>query len=194
MMIVRLILILILSIQRVSADDNLSEIQQQLTKAEIVFGQFEQQKQLKFLQKPLITKGNFIYQNQRGLLWKTTSPLTSSLLITPKQIYSQQGTQAIPDSFGRLLPALLSADWQQLATDFEIKATQDGQNWQLLLLPKAALLAKAISQILLKGSQTLNSLEITETSGNSSLIRFAEISHPAQLSAEQISEFESLSP
>lgn len=194
MIIVRLMLIFILSIQSLSAEDYLPEIQKRLTKADIVLGQFEQQKQLKFLQKPLISKGSFIYQNQRGLLWKTTSPLVSSLLITPKHIYNQQGAQAIPDSFGRLLPALLAADWQQLAADFEIKATQQGQNWKLILLPKPALLAKAISQILIQGDTNLNSLEITETTGNSSLINFTEISYPAQLSTEQISEFESLSP
>jgi outer membrane lipoprotein-sorting protein len=176
------------------AEDTLTQIRARLPQTEIVQGHFSQEKQLKFLSKPLVSQGEFVFWQNHGVLWKTLSPVASTLLINNSRLLSSQGEQAIPASFGRIFPALLGGDWTQLQADFNLSATLQAQSWQIELRPKAPLLAKVIALIYLSGDSELRQLEIHEVSGNQSIIRFDSIDHPDQLPPAHISEFERLSP
>ena len=61
-------------------------------------------------------------------------------------------------------------------------------------IPKDELLKKIISSILLSGDNELRLLEIRETGGNITHIKFDQITHPASLTPEQEADFEHLSP
>lgn len=187
-------LLLLLLSGLVQAEESLALIQSRLTQTEIVQGRFSQEKQLKFLSKPLLSQGEFVFWQNRGVLWQTLSPIASTVLINNTRLLSSQGEQAIPVSFGQLLPALLGGDWPRLQSDFHVSATIQAQGWQLELVPKDPLLAKIIARLLISGDSELRQLDIHEVSGNSSILRFDDIRHPAQLLPAHISEFERLSP
>ncbi|WP_445371382.1 outer membrane lipoprotein carrier protein LolA [Methylomonas sp. HW2-6] len=187
-------LLLWLSATAAQADDALAAIKSRLVPAAIVQGHFRQEKQLKFLSKPLVSEGEFTFQQQRGVIWKTVSPVESVLLIGENRLITSQGEQALPASFGRVFPAMLGGDFAELSADFSASAEMQADSWRLTLLPKDPLLGKAIAAIYLAGDSELRSVEIRETGGNVSRIGFDRISRPAQLSPEQAAEFARLSP
>lgn len=73
------------------ADDVLEQIKTRLTATEFVQGQFHQEKRLKFLSKPLISEGEFTFSQGRGVIWNTTKPVVSQLLVSDSRLLTSQG-------------------------------------------------------------------------------------------------------
>ena len=186
-------LLLCLLVANVHAGSLLEQINSRLIKTPITHGEFQQEKQLKVLRKPLISTGRFTYQQHKGVIWQTLTPVTSLLLVNESKVLSNQGEQALPASFGRVFQAMLGGNLTQLNSDFLI-TVKDGTLWHAQLQPKDALLQKVIQSIELSGDSELRELVIHETNGNQSRIRFSHISHPSQLNTEQVADFERLSP
>jgi outer membrane lipoprotein-sorting protein len=88
---------------------------------------------------------------------------------------------------------MLGGDLAALGEGFTLTASEQKTSWQLVLTPKDEMLQKIISTLQLSGDTELRQLEIRETGGNITSIRFANISHPQQLSAEQEADFARLS-
>lgn len=190
----RLLALLLSLAQPALAEDILDQIKGRLTATDIVQGQFRQEKQLKFLSKPLVSEGDFTYSQGRGVIWNTVKPLVSQLLVSDSRLLTSQGQQTIPPSFGRVFPAMLGGDLAVLRADFAISGTAHTDHWQLQLVPNDPLLAKVIAGITLDGDRELRTVEIRETGGNLSRISFEAIRHPQQLSPEQAADFARLSP
>ncbi|MFA6053194.1 MAG: outer membrane lipoprotein carrier protein LolA [Methylobacter sp.] len=193
-MILKALLLFLLSFGHSYAGDMLAQINARLAKTVIASGNFQQEKQLKILRKPLISTGVFTYHQSKGVIWKTLTPVASLLLVNQSHLLTNQGEQAVPATFGRVFQAMLGGDLSRLANDFAITGTDQELSWQLELKPKDELLLKIISTIVLSGDNELRLLEIRETGGNITRIKFDQISHPAQLTREQESDFERLSP
>jgi hypothetical protein len=193
-MILKALLLFLLSFGHSYAGDVLAQINARLAKTVIASGNFQQEKQLKILHKPLISTGVFTYHQSKGVIWKTLTPVASLLLVNQSHLVTNQGEQAVPATFGRVFQAMLGGDLSRLTDDFFITGTDQELFWQLELKPKDELLQKIISTITLSGDSELRLLEIQETGGNITHIKFDRISHPAQLTREQESDFERLSP
>jgi Outer membrane lipoprotein carrier protein LolA len=176
------------------ADDVLIHITTHLVKAPITQGSFQQEKQLKFLRKPLMSTGTFTYHQSKGVIWKTLSPIPSVLMINDSKLLTGQGEQAVPAAFGNVFKALLGGELNRLAEGFDMTGTEQKTSWQLQLKPKDELLRKIISTILISGDTELRLLEIQEVTGNHTQISFTKISHPDHLSDEQQADFENISP
>lgn len=193
-MILKALLLFLLSFGHSYAGDVLSQINARLAKTVIASGNFQQEKQLKILHKPLVSSGVFTYHQSKGVIWKTLTPVASLLLVNQSHLLTNQGEQAVPATFGRVFQAMLGGDLSRLADDFAITGSDQKTSWQLELKPKDELLQKIISAIVLSGDSELRFLEIQETGGNITHIKFDQISHPTQLTREQESDFERLSP
>ncbi len=193
-MILKALLLFLLSFDHSYAGDVLAQINARLAKTVITNGNFQQEKQLKILHKPLISTGVFTYHQSKGVIWKTLTPVVSLLLVNQSRLLTNQGEQAVPATFGRVFQAMLGGDLTQLADDFSITGTDQKASWQLQLKPKDELLQKIISTIVLSGDNELRVLEIQEAGGNITHIKFDQITHPMQLTREQESDFERLSP
>ena len=190
----KVFLLLVLTIDCSYANNVLAEVTSRLTKTPITQGRFQQEKQLKFLHKPLLSTGVFTYDLNKGVIWKTATPVPSILLMNEALLLNQQGKQALPPGFGRVFKALLSSDLKYLSEDFKISGQAQKTAWQLQLTPKDELLKKIIKTILLTGDTELRLMELQETSGNLSRIQFSDITHPDHLTTEQQADFERLSP
>ncbi|MEQ1484368.1 outer membrane lipoprotein carrier protein LolA [Methyloglobulus sp.] len=176
------------------ADDVLTRITSHLSKAPVTQGSFQQEKHLKFLRKPLLSTGSFTYDQNKGVIWKTITPIPSLLLVNDEHLLTAQGEQALPPAFGRVFKTLLGGELNTLSEGFEIVGREQKTTWQLQLTPKDELLKKVIKSIMLSGDFELRQLEINELNNNLTLIKFSEITHPDRLSNEQQAEFERLSP
>jgi len=191
---IKILLLFLLSFNYSHADDVLAKITARMAKTEITQGNFQQEKRLKVLRKPLISTGTFTYHQSKGVIWKTLTPVASLLLVNDTRLLTGQGEQAVPAAFGKVFKAMLGGDLNQLTDGFSITGSDQKLAWQLELKPKDELLKKIISSIVLSGDKELRLLEIQETGGNITRIKFDQITHPTQLTSEQETDFEHLSP
>jgi outer membrane lipoprotein-sorting protein len=188
------LLLFLLSFNHSHADDVLAQITTRLAKTEITQGNFQQEKRLKILRKPLISSGTFTYHQSKGVIWKTLTPVSSILLMNESRLLTAQGEQAVPAVFGDVFKALLGGDLNRLAESFSVTGSDQKPSWQLQLKPKDEVLKKIINTILLTGDNELRLLEMQEAGGNITRIKFGQITHPEQLTTEQEADFERLSP
>jgi outer membrane lipoprotein-sorting protein len=189
-----LLFLLTLSCGCTKANDVSTTITARLRQAPIKQGLFQQEKHLKFLSKPLISTGIFTYDQNKGVIWKTTTPMPSILLVNDTHLFTGEGEQALPPAFGRVFKALLGGELNRLNESFEIIGKEQKTSWQLQLMPKDELLKKVISTVVLTGDAELRHLELHELNGNMTHIQFSEITQPERLSNEQQADFERLSP
>ena len=183
-----------LLINQSHADDVLTQITTRQIKTPITQGDFEQQKHLNVLHKPLISTGSFTYDRSKGVIWKTQAPVASILLVNETRLLTGQGEQAVPGAFGKVFKAMLGGDLTVLAEGFELTGTAQKEAWQLELTPRDELFRKVIGKMVLSGDTELRDLEIRETGGNSTHISFKNITNPQHLTAEQDIDFDRLSP
>ncbi|WP_413496135.1 outer membrane lipoprotein carrier protein LolA [Shewanella baltica] len=169
-----------------SADTaQLVALSQKLNLGETVRGQFVQSRQLKVLKKPLISQGQFIFDKEQGLIWQQIKPFESLLILKDKQLIQRDSQGRVQVSkadasasaavMGDLLPslvrAMLGGDISGLSENFELhflitdRLSPDGQ-WQLGLTPKDPLMKKAIANMVLEGSDVLQSLVLLSAAPN----------------------------
>ncbi|MCS6192797.1 outer membrane lipoprotein carrier protein LolA [Shewanella baltica] len=169
-----------------SADTaQLVALSQKLNLGETVRGHFVQSRQLKVLKKPLISQGQFIFDQTQGLIWQQIKPFESLLILKDKQLIqrdsqgrvqvSKADASASAAAMGDLLPslvrAMLGGDISGLSENFELhflitdRLSPDGQ-WQLGLTPKDPLMKKAIANMVLEGSDVLQSLVLLSAAPN----------------------------
>ncbi|WP_246247018.1 outer membrane lipoprotein carrier protein LolA [Candidatus Methylobacter favarea] len=172
----------------------LAQITTRLAKTEITQGNFQQEKRLKILRKPLISSGAFTYHQSKGVIWKTLTPVFSILLVNESRLLTSQGEQAVPAALGKVFNSILGGNLNRLTEDFSITGFDQKPSWQLQLKPKDELLKKIITTILLTGDNELRLVEMQEADGNITRINFGQITHPEQLTTEQEADFERLSP
>ncbi|MGL4938356.1 outer membrane lipoprotein carrier protein LolA, partial [Shewanella sp.] len=148
-------------------------LSQKLNLGETVRGQFVQFRQLTVLKKPLISQGQFIFAQAQGLIWQQIKPFDSLLILKDKQLIqrdsqgrvqvNQADASASAAAMGDLLPslvrAMLGGDISGLSENFELHfLSLDNDQWQLGLTPKDPLMKKAIANMVLEGSDMLQSL------------------------------------
>jgi hypothetical protein len=192
--ILKALLLFLFSLNLSHADDVLTQITGRLVKTPITQGNFQQEKRLKILRKPLLSTGAFTYHQSKGVIWKTLTPIPSLLLVNESRLLTGQNEQAVPAAFGNVFKALLGGELNRLTEGFSITGEDRKSSWQLQLKPKDELLKKIITTILLTGDTELRLLEIQEVTGNLTRISFDKITHPDHLSPEQQADFERLSP
>ncbi|MCK7631912.1 outer membrane lipoprotein carrier protein LolA [Shewanella sp. JNE10-2] len=183
-------------------------LSQKLNLGETVRGQFVQSRQLKVLKKPLISQGQFIFDKEQGLIWQQIKPFESLLILKDKQLIqrdsqgrvqvSKADASASAAAMGDLLPslvrAMLGGDISSLSENFELhfliadRLSPDGQ-WQLGLTPKDPLMKKAIANMVLEGSDVLQSLVLLSAAPNVSPQDMTRIDFSA-LSQGKLSETE----
>ncbi|PNB47895.1 MULTISPECIES: outer membrane lipoprotein carrier protein LolA [Pseudomonas] len=172
---------------------DLQQLSEQLAKPDVIHGQFTQEKHLRALPQPLISKGSFVLAKNHGLLWLLKSPLQQDYRISAKGIARRDATgwQLLPNKSAgaeqnRLFLAVLQGDSSGLQRDFELALSGDAQKWQLTLTPRSVLLKQVFNQINISGGALVNTIELLETQGDSTVLRMQDSTAGQPLSdAEQ---------
>ncbi|WP_236193102.1 outer membrane lipoprotein carrier protein LolA [Pseudomonas glycinae] len=172
---------------------DLQQLSEQLAKPDVIHGQFIQEKHLRALPQPLISKGSFVLAKNHGLLWLLKTPLQQDYRISAKGIARRDATgwQLLPNKSAgaeqnRLFLAVLQGDSSGLQRDFELALSGDAQKWQLTLTPRSVLLKQVFNQINISGGALVNTIELLETQGDSTLLRMQDSTAGQPLSdAEQ---------
>ncbi|WP_281221944.1 outer membrane lipoprotein carrier protein LolA [Photobacterium sanguinicancri] len=179
----------------------LSELQQQLAEHRLVRGDFTQTRTMEMFSQPLISQGQFLLTQQQGLLWQQTAPFPVKLTLTADKLSQQFGDQpaqvmSASDNpmvfyFSHVFLSLFKGDTSQLMEQFDLTLSEQGNGWQLVLVPTSAPLNAVFRDITINGDQHINQLRLNEVRGDNTLIDFShQRTTPAALSAEEQRAFQ----
>ena len=175
---------------------DLQQLSEQLAKPEVIHVQFIQEKHLRALPQPLISKGSFVLAKNHGLLWLLKTPLQQDYRITANGIARRDdnGWQMLPNKSAgadqnRLFLAVLQGDSSGLQRDFELALSGDAQQWKLSLTPRSLLLKQVFKQINIDGGALVQTIELLETQGDSTVLRMQDSSAAQPLSDTEQHDF-----
>ncbi|MBH3464083.1 outer membrane lipoprotein carrier protein LolA [Pseudomonas carnis] len=172
---------------------DLQQLSDQLAKPSVIHGNFTQEKHLRALPQPLVSKGTFVLAKDHGLLWLLKAPLQQDYRITSQGIARRDanGWQLLPNKSAgaeqnRLFLAVLQGDSSGLQRDFDLQLQGEAQQWKLTLTPRSLLLKQVFTQINIDGGALVRTIELLETQGDSTLLRMQDSTADQPLSnAEQ---------
>jgi hypothetical protein len=140
-------------------------------------GQFVQEKHLKVLSQPFVTKGYYHYQQNLGLVWHTQQPIESEIKITTEGVSERQPdghfkTLTSNSQFSELLLALFSSEQQSLQQQFILEQKDN----ELTLTPKDKQITRVIEKItLLLDDSGIQQIVLFEPEGNYTNIFLSEM-------------------
>ncbi|EIK96912.1 outer membrane lipoprotein carrier protein [Pseudomonas sp. M47T1] len=171
---------------------DLHELSAQMANPAVVHGPFIQEKHLRALPMPLTSQGTFVLARDFGLLWLLKTPLQQDYRITAQGIARRDATgwQMLPErnagsEQNRLFFAVLQGDTSALERDFELQLSGASDHWQLRLTPRSLLLKQIFTQIQISGGHYVERIELSETQGDSTVLRM-----PHSISAMALSDSE----
>lgn len=184
-----------------AAEPLLAQIRARLADAPVLRGRFEQRKSVQGFRHPLVSGGEFVVARARGVLWHTSTPFESMLVVTRERLRSRQADGGVDQTLDAAEPALravnetlfalLAADLAALAQRFDVAGALDGAlGWRVTLTPRDAALARWLTRVELDGDRHVRALRLTEASGDATLIRFSDQSAGAALTAEEAARFD----
>ncbi|GAB1045956.1 MAG: hypothetical protein SPiTSB_02200 [Shewanella algae] len=170
-------------------------------------GQFEQVRWLRVLKQPLRSSGEFLFQRELGMLWQQQTPFGNLLLLKQGELIQQDsqgklsvtkadaGPAAVAEMLPRMMQSLLSGDIQALSQGFELYLLNDqAGHWQLGLKAKEQTMAALLPQMVLEGSQDLESLTLLAKNGDISQIFFSELDKSPLNDSERARFFPEVTP
>ena len=174
-----------------------------LIEAPVLRCRFEQTKHLQGFRNPLVSAGTVLYSRDRGVVWNTTEPFASTVVLTRTRVVTRSsdgtahiavGGDASPTvvTGNELMLALLGGDIDILAKWFTIAESlvEDG-SWRLQLQPKSGPLSQLFERIDLHGDRYLRGVSLAEVGGDHTEIRFLDpYDTSAPLTAAEVKQFE----
>jgi len=175
---------------------DLAQLSQQLREPAVIRGQFVQQKQLRALPKPLVSRGQFVLARDHGLLWLLREPLRQDYRIAESGIaqrtpsgWEATGQPTAAARQNQLFLAVLRGDAEALQRDFQLALLGTPEAWALTLTPRSKLLQQIFSAIHIQGGVTAERIELLETQGDSTLLLLEYSEVDDQLNADEQHDF-----
>lgn len=183
------------------AADPLAEVREQVAQVPLLRGDFTQEKQVAGFRNPLRSSGRFLLARDKGVVWTTTAPFPSELVITRDRILSRQrdGSRRVEvdgkqqpglRSVNAMMFALMSGDMKALTSTFEVKAEPATSGWAMTLVPRSRQLAQAFTSVRLSGDGYVREVELREANGDLTRLRFSGMSETPALSRDEATRFE----
>lgn len=181
----------------------LTELQQRFSQQPVLRAEFEQQRSISGMAKPLKSSGELLISQQKGLWWSQQKPFPLTLLLDDKrmvQTLTGQPPQVVTADnnpqmfqFNHLLTALFHADSQALEQNFALQFSDLGRNkWRLILTPKTTPLDRLFKRITLNGEQFLETIDIDDMQSDATHIRFFnQRTAPQELTVDEQQRFAS---
>ena len=165
-----------------------AQLTQQLASAEVVRGEFVQEKHLRSLAMPLTSRGQFVLSKQFGLLWQVQQPFAQSYRINGQGValltengWQSQSGQSVAARQSQLFLSVLQGDQSALEADFNLELQGNAEQWTLQLLPKALFLQQIFKVIEISGGALVEQIELHESQGDRTLMRMLNSQADQQL-------------
>lgn len=175
------------------------DIVEMMSKNSKLCADFEQEKKIKALNRPLVSTGRFVYLLERGVLWQVQSPILSQVLIKEAEIV-KWGDNGMAKrlsfrqspwfhSLTQVFFSVFAGDINGLKAVFMIRRLSVAEGWALNLTPKDLDLSIAIGSIHITGNEFVESITIVEKSGDLTKINFSDIASESCRLAEEEEAF-----
>jgi hypothetical protein len=148
----------------------------------VVRAEFTQSKQVAALKRPLVTSGHLVFSRRHGVLWQIEQPYRISYVLGEEHIIEitadgtrrERGLREVPGlaQVGRVFRAMLGANTATLRELFEVSVQGSPDQWEIELKPRQAQLAQFLASLHLSGAHFVESIRISEASGDTTQIRF----------------------
>ncbi|MGR3887129.1 outer membrane lipoprotein carrier protein LolA [Pseudomonas sp. 1152_12] len=175
---------------------DLQQLSDQLAKPSVIHGTFIQEKHLRALPQPLVSKGTFVLAKDHGLLWLLKTPLQQDYRISAHGIARRDtnGWQLLPNKSAgaeqnRLFLAVLQGDSSGLQRDFDLQLHGESKQWKLTLTPRSLLLKQVFTQINIDGGELVQTIQLLETQGDSTVLRMQNSTGDQPLSETERHDF-----
>jgi hypothetical protein len=171
---------------------DLQQLSDQLAKPDVIHGSFIQEKHLRALPQPLVSKGTFVLAKNHGLLWLLKTPLQQDYRITAQGIARRDanGWQCCRTRApGPSRTACSSPCCRATAAACNGISNCPERRRPALeadLTPRSLLLKQVFTQINIDGGELVQTIELLETQGDSTVLRMQDSTAAQPLSdAEQ---------
>lgn len=158
-----------------------------LAQAQRLSGQFEHQKHLREVPRPLISTGDFIFARELGVYWHTRKPFDSVVVLTPGGIIEKTGgspgssptanDQPAVRMVANVFLALFTLDMRRLERDFDLFAVSDAGRWTLGLKPRGRAIAAVFSSATISGADDVEQVVLLDARGDRTVIDLSAIEH-----------------
>lgn len=153
------------------------------SRADVVRGDFRQEKHLAELDRPLVSSGRFLMARDHGLIWEIERPFESTLIIGRQHMVQrvdgrrtlrltraeQPGLRVV----AAVLMAIFQADMDRLRDFFDIRTVPgEGEGWHFVMRPTADSVAEFVERLTVHGAdEKVERIEFEEPGGDRSVIR-----------------------
>ncbi|MGD1879203.1 MAG: outer membrane lipoprotein carrier protein LolA [Kiloniellaceae bacterium] len=173
---------------------------EQLQRSPVLRADFRQERFLKVLGRPLVSRGKLVFAAGDGVLWQVEDPHEVTYLIRPDAVIEWEGEGA-PRRVGmsanpafRLLTDMLlgalAGDSSVLQSAFEAEALPTDAGWRLRLHPKTGDLSVAVAVIEIAGGAFVEKVRVEEAAGDALDFSFSDfVTTPAELTAAEQAYF-----
>lgn len=173
---------------------------QQLAKQDMVRANFTQQKKLANSLRSFNSSGQIVFAKQTGVLWQIKNPVQADLIMTQMAVVQKTANtqskirldQNQYAGIAHVFLQLMSGNETALKQNFEIlNVSQTGQNWQISLKPKSAMMQKLFVKVDVSGGQFVQKMTVYEKNNGSTTIQFSsQKTTPNQLSGQENALFQ----
>ncbi len=163
----------------------LQEVMQRLSLHQKVLGDFKQDRKIANPKVTLHSEGHFVFEFPMQLQWNQLKPFQQTIQMSADKVVQKfedaaeqvitRESQPFIFAFSASFLGAFSGDEAALLKIFDPKVSFKGTRWRLELTPHDALMKKAIARVEIEGDEFINSIEINETSGSSTSIRFLNV-------------------
>ncbi len=175
-----------------SVTPELKELGRAIANQKFVRADFTQQKEVKALNKTLISKGNLLFSQDYGIIWSMKEPIVETIAMPATgelYIYDENGDRENGDGgsfsggMGKTMNGIFSGEFDKMMRVFSIFFTKTEDTWELILKPKRAQIKRMMSSITLRGNSNGEVTEfiILSTGGGTTAISFAEQSSTPEI-------------
>jgi len=169
----------------VDGDQSLDKVRTHILKYKEVNGNFKQVRNLKDLKLSLESEGDFRFKLPFDLDWNQKKPFVMDLLMTPDKIVQKnadgseqvitKAQQPVIFTFSSSFLGIFAGDKTAIEKTFTYQVSLKGNKWMMNLEPKDELLKKAVSKVQINGAEFVETVEVTEKSGNTTHIQFSKV-------------------
>ncbi|MDR0535655.1 MAG: outer membrane lipoprotein carrier protein LolA [Puniceicoccales bacterium] len=175
----------------------LEDLQKRFESIPVLRCEFQQEKQIHGIDKPLKSRGELLVAREAGLFWNQKKPFENTLLMNEGVLFQRiagQPPQIItaekqPQLFqlNRLLTGLFRADRAMLEKNFTTSFSEEGGRWKIVLSPREAPLDKIFRRITLSGEENFKTAIFEDAQGDLTTITFSnfKMSPPTLTAAEK---------
>ena len=139
--------------QKISSE----ELMKELPKIDSIECKFKQEKNIKNLQRPLLSEGNFRFVKGEGVYFETLYPIKSTVSYTNKE-YKQ---------INDIILAISNKKYSKIDREFDFFLSKNGNVWELELKPKTGSRSeKYLETLNIEGEKYINKIIITAKDGS----------------------------